>query len=94
MKIILDEGVPRALVRALPLEGLHVGAFPNDWKQLSNGALIERIQTEGFTVLITNDKNMRHQISLKGRSVAVVVLPTDRLPELRKISARIAGAAA
>lgn len=92
-KALLDEGVPRPLAKDLRDLGLEATAFPNEWKQLSNGALLDRVEAERFDVLITNDKNMRHQQSLKGRSLAVLVLPTNRLPELRQLTRQIAQAA-
>lgn len=88
-KILLDEGVPRPLARKLRASGLDVSPFPNDWKQLSNGALLDRIVVEGFDVLITNDKNMRHQQALENRSLAVVDLPTNRLPDVLAMAPQI-----
>ena len=90
--MIIDEGVPRPLARKLCDEGLDVVAFPNDWKQLSNGALLVQIVREGFSVLITNDKNMQHQQSLGQRPLAVVILPTNKLPDLKNMSGKIAAA--
>lgn len=93
MRVLLDEGVPRPLAKKLQECGVDAAPFPNEWKQLANGALLDRVEAEGFAVLITNDKKMRHQQSLSRRKIGVLVLPTNRLPELRRLAGRIAEAA-
>jgi hypothetical protein len=40
--------------------------------------LITVVEADGFGILLTNDKNMASQQSLKGRRLAVVALPTSR----------------
>jgi hypothetical protein len=57
-RILLDEGVPKPLARALRSLGIDATAFPNEWKQLSNGVLLDRVEVERFEILITCDKNM------------------------------------
>lgn len=88
-RVLLDEGTPRPLARLLVSHGIDATAFPNEWKQLSNGALLERIEREGFDVLITCDKNMSAQQSLAGRDLAVLVLPTNRLKDVLESGTRI-----
>ncbi len=78
MKLVVDEGVPRQLVAALRLAGFDAHRFRRDWRQTSNGALIAAIEAEGYALLLTNDKNIADQQSLKGRAVAVVALPLNR----------------
>jgi len=57
----------------------------------TNGALLAN--TEGnFDVFLTADKNLRYQQNLRGRSLAIVELPTNRLPILRTMTAEIASA--
>jgi hypothetical protein len=41
---------------------------------LANGALLAAADQAGFEVLITVDQNMPHQQSLRGRSIALVVV--------------------
>ncbi len=76
MRTVVDEGVPRQLVQALRDHGIEPTAFPATGAALGNGALLRAIEEAGFSVLVTNDKNMAHQQSLQGRSIAVVALPT------------------
>ena len=76
-RVILDEGVPRSLARHLRDIGIDAAPFPNGMKQLSNGRLLAEIERQGFDVLLTNDKQMRFQQNLTGKSVAIVSLPTN-----------------
>ena len=78
MKVVVDEGVPRQLVNALRDAGLDAHRFSHGWRQITNGALISAVEAAGFSVLLTNDKNMANQQSLKGRTLAVVALPTNK----------------
>ena len=78
MKVVVDEGVPRQLVSALVDAGLDAHRFKSDWKQIENGRLIAAVEAEGYDVLLTNDKNMASQQSLKGKTLAVVALPTNK----------------
>lgn len=90
MKVILDENLPK------PLKGI----FPNHTVTTVqeqglagavNGALLARL--EGiFDVSITADKNIRYQQNISGRALAILELPTNRLPMLRPIFPRIEAA--
>ena len=55
------------------------------WQRLTNGELV-RSASESFDVLITIDKNMQYQTSLKQLSLTVVVFDArnNTLEELRK----------
>lgn len=56
-----------------------------------NGALLSRLEGNQ-DVFVTADKNLRYQQNLKGRNLAIVELPTNRLPILKTIAAEIASA--
>jgi hypothetical protein len=78
-KFLLDEGVPRPILRALPEgEATTVGLI--GWSGIRNGDLLRRAEAHGFEVLVTTDKNMRHQNSLVGRRLAVVTSPVPTGP--------------
>ena len=51
------------------------------WDTLKNGALLTEAEKSGFSVLITSDKGIKEQQSMKGRSIAVVIIraPNNRL---------------
>ena len=53
------------------------------WEKLSNGDLLTAAELAGFDLLLTTDKNMRHQQNLAGRKIAIVVLGQQQWPRLR-----------
>ena len=46
------------------------------FSELSNGKLLDAAESNGFHVLITVDKGLRHQQNLVGRKVSAVTLAT------------------
>jgi hypothetical protein len=91
--ILLDEGVPRPVLRAFP-EGEATTVDLIGWKGIKNGKLLADAEAHGFAVLVTSDKNMRHQNSLAGRRLAVIVLPHANWPKLRGMLDGLADAVA
>ena len=90
MRIILDENLPK------PLKGI----FPNHsvttvqeqgLAGTLNGALLARLEG-AFDVFITADKNLRYQQNLSSRKLAILEIPTNRLPLLRPLFPRITAA--
>ena len=90
MKIVLDENLPKLLK----------GIFPNHTVTtvqelglagIVNGVLLARLEGE-FDVFVTADKNLRYQQNLSGRTLAILELPTNRLPLLQPLFPRIAAA--
>ena len=63
MKVSLDHCVPRPLRRHLPGHSDKT-AFEIGWALVKNGDLIRTAEAD-FDVLITCDKNLRHQQNLK-----------------------------
>ena len=52
------------------------------WSTFSNGELL--VAAEGdFDVLITTDRNVRHQQRVTGRGLAIIVLPTTSWPRIQ-----------
>lgn len=70
-----------------------VTAFEAGWAELSNGELLDAAQAR-FDVLVTTDKQLRHQQNLTGRRIAIVVLPHASWPKLEPHAAEIAAAVA
>ena len=85
MRILFDHGTPAPLRRALTGHTVST-AYEMDWTELDNGALLKAAETD-FEALITTDQNLRYQQNLTGRMLAIVELPTNRLPTLAKITA-------
>ncbi len=81
-RVLLDESVPRPVLRAFP-KGEATTVDLLGWKGIKNGHLLLWAEAHGFGVLITSDKNMRYQNDLAGRRLAVLVLPHANWPKLR-----------
>ena len=58
------------------------------WAGVSNGNLLRRAEVE-FDLFLTADKRLRYRQNLKGRRLAIVVLPSNRLKVLRPVIANI-----
>jgi hypothetical protein len=77
MKILLDECTPRFLKHRLP--GQHVSTVQEmGWTGLKNGDLLAAAGGH-FDLFITTDKNLRFQQNLTKYSLAVVLLPSNRM---------------
>jgi hypothetical protein len=90
--ILLDHSVPVPL--RLYLSGHEVvrTARQEGWDTRGNGDLLDAAEKAGFNVLVTADKGFRTQQNLARRNIAVVLLPTNRLADLRPIGDDIARA--
>ena len=62
------------------------------WDTLGNGDLLTAAERAGFDVVLTADKNMRHQQNLEGRRIALVILSTPQWPTVRFHLEKIAAA--
>lgn len=80
--ILLDENVPRPLLRCFP-EGTATTVDLLGWKGVKDAALLARMEAAGFSVLVTADRSIQFQNRLSGRRLALVVLPGNRWRLLR-----------
>jgi predicted nuclease of predicted toxin-antitoxin system len=72
VKILLDHNIDWRLKRHLPDHEVR-STKEMRWERLTNGQLLS--QAEGqFDVLLTVDRNIKHQQNLVGRQIAIVVL--------------------
>ena len=93
MRILFDQATP-VPIRA-HLERYEVRtASQQGWDTLKNGELLTAAEAAGFDVLLTTDKNLRHQQILAGRKIAVVILGRQQWPQLRPHVQRIVDAIA
>ena len=83
MRVLFDQGTPVPLRRHLPGHEV-VTVHECGWSTLANGELLDRAVTEGFEVFVTTDTNLRHQQSLAGRRIAIVVLTTTSWPRMQR----------
>ena len=81
MRVLFDQGTPVPLRRLLAPHDVAT-AYELGWSSLRNGELMSAAESSGFHVLLTTDQRLRHQQSLAGRSLAVVVLTTTSWPRI------------
>jgi hypothetical protein len=91
MRIVLDENLPRPLVRIFGSGHQVVTVQELGLAGMANGALFARLEGN-YEVFVTAYKNLRYQQNLAGRSLAIVELPTNRLPILTTLTAVIVSA--
>jgi hypothetical protein len=91
MRIVLDENLPRPLVRIFGPSHQVETVQDLSLTGMANGALLARLEGNS-DVFVTADKNLRYQQNLAGRSLAIVELPTNRLPVLGTMTAEIVSA--
>jgi predicted nuclease of predicted toxin-antitoxin system len=82
MRILCDHGTPA------PLQSFLTGhtvreAKAQGWDTFKNGDLLIAAEAAGFDVLVTTDKNIRHQQNLTGRTIGIIVLGNAQWPVLR-----------
>jgi hypothetical protein len=93
MRVLFDNGVPRAVASALTGHVVEE-ARARGWDTLRNGELLEAAEAAAFDVFITTDRNLRHQQNLAGRRIAIVVLTKARWRLIRARLPDIAAAVA
>ena len=73
MKLLLDENLPKRLKHELNM--FEVATVQEmGWRSKSNGELLRLMQGDGFTVLLTFDKNLQHQQNFARYPITVLVL--------------------
>ena len=80
MKILLDHNLDWRLSDRL--SGYEVSTtLEMAWDTLKNGALLTQAEQSGFSVLISSDKGIKDQQTMKGRTIGVVIIraPNNRL---------------
>lgn len=86
MRILVDESLPVELAAELDLPSIKTVSQVG-WKGLKNGALLQRAESVGFTVLLTADQNLEFQQHIPGFSLGVIVLRarSNRMEHLRPL---------
>ena len=90
MRLLLDECVPRPLLRDLTSHDAH-HVVDMGWSSKRNGELLKLMVAERFETLLTVDQNLPFQQNLRasGIGVVVVVARTNRVKELRPLMPQI-----
>ncbi len=91
MKVLFDNGTPKAIARRLTGHSISY-ARQIGWHELKNGELLIAAEQAGFDVLLTTDKNIRHQQNLTGRKISLVVLGKSQWPVVRLHLDRVSSA--
>ncbi len=91
MRILFDQATPLPIRDYLDQHFVST-ASQQGWGTLSNGDLLTAAENAGFDVLLTTDKNMRHQQDLSRRKIAVVILGRRQWPQLRTHVQRVVDA--
>jgi hypothetical protein len=90
MRILFDHGTPAPLRRALTGHTVST-AHEKAWAQLDNGALLRAAEAQ-FDVLITTDRNLRHQQNIAKLHLAILILPTTSWPRIRARESQVLAA--
>ena len=91
MKVLFDEGVPKAIRKHLSQHQVDT-VVERGWNSITNGKLLALIESNEYQVFITADKNMSYQQVLIGRSFATIVLSTNHWPTISEGVQAVVGA--
>jgi len=77
MKVLIDEQLPTKLkFRFLNSNHEVITVRDMEWLGKKNGELIKLMQTNGFNVLLTNDKNMYYQQNMNEMKISILNINT------------------
>jgi len=88
MRILFDHNVPVPLRYSLRNCAVETAA-EHGWHRLTNGELLDAAEGEGFDILLTADKGFQHQLNLRDRRIAIVILSRGNWPDLKMNIRRI-----
>ena len=90
MRLLLDECVPRPLLRDLTGHDAH-HVVDLGWSSKRNGELLSLLVAEHFEALFTVDRNLPFQQNLRASGIAVViaVARTNRAKELHPLMPKV-----
>lgn len=90
MRLLLDECVPRPLLRELTGHDAH-HVVDMGWSSKRNGELLKLMLAERFEALFTVDQNLGFQQNVLASGIAVVVAiaHTNRVKELRPLMPQV-----
>ena len=81
MKILFDECMPQPLRRRLAEFEIST-AQEMGWGRVKNGDLL-KLAEDKFDAFLTSDQQLKYQQNLKGRKLAILVLSTNRWPQVK-----------
>lgn len=90
MRILFDQGTPVPLRRSLPNHAVST-LYELGWSEHRNGDLLRAAEGR-FDVLVTTDRNLKHEQNLAARRLAVVVLLTTSWPRIARHASAVVAA--
>ena len=88
MLVLFDKNVPYQIRRFFLTHTVRT-ATEQGWGRLTNGDLLNAAEAEKFDVMVTADQNLSYQQNLKNRTIARVILGTNKLSLLEAEPERI-----
>jgi predicted nuclease of predicted toxin-antitoxin system len=88
MRILFDNNAPAPLRHSLRSHAIETAA-ERGWHRLTNGELLDAAEAEGFDILLTADKGFQHQVNLRDRHIAIVILSRGNWPDVKNNIRRI-----
>ena len=83
MKLLLDECVPRKIKFLFTAEGMICETVRDaGWSGKENGELLS-LAEQHYDVLVTIDRNIRHQQNLLGRSLLIICAISNDYEDIR-----------
>jgi hypothetical protein len=79
MKLLLDEQLPKSIANEIPAPIEVHSVQSQGWGGVKNGALLKLAHENGFTALLSADKNIASQHNEKQLLIPVVILSVLRL---------------
>ena len=92
MLVLFDNGTPRTLARYLIDRHTVTEARARGWDRLENGELLNAAEAAGFDVIVTTDRNIRHQQNLSNRKIVIVALSKGRWTLIKHHVAKVVAA--
>jgi hypothetical protein len=81
VKILFDECMPQPLRRRLAEFEIST-AQEMGWGRVKNGDLL-KLAEDKFDAFLTSDQQLKYQQNLKDRKLAILVLSTNRWPQVK-----------
>jgi hypothetical protein len=88
VKVLFDTNVPHPLRKHLPGHDIAT-AQAMGWAELVNGDLLATAEAAGFELIITADQNLRYQQNLAGRTISLLILPTNHFTTLVPLAPKL-----
>jgi len=87
LKILLDECTPRLVKKRLPQFFIRT-LQELGWAGIKNGKLLNLAEGQ-FDVLVSTDQNLPFQQNLTGKKLAVIILPSNKVPIVAQLISAI-----